>query len=108
MSVERILEKIRKLQRLATSANVNEAALAAERVQELLIRHELSLAERPRVVVVNKADRLPETERNRLARELGAVVVSAQDPGSLPPLRQAIADALDRARPVTSWASPSG
>ena len=68
----------------------------------------LSLAERPRVVVVNKADRLPETERNRLARELGAVVVSAQDPGSLPPLRQAIADALDRARPVTSWASPSG
>ena len=70
------------------------------------ILHELSLAERPRVVVVNKGDRLPEMERMRLARELGAVVVSAQDPDSLPPLRQAIADALDRARPVTSWASP--
>jgi GTP-binding protein HflX len=72
------------------------------------ILHELELAERPRIIVVNKADRMSDPEKHRLARELRAVVVSAQDPASLPPLRQAIANALDQARPATFSASPSG
>lgn len=41
--LERIIEKIRKLQALAGSANVHEAALAATRVQEILFRYELDL-----------------------------------------------------------------
>jgi GTPase len=71
---------------------------------------ELELGERPRITVVNKADLLAEPERLRLARELRAVVVSARDPSTLPALRQAIAEALDRTRPAaatTSSASPS-
>ncbi|MBI2569231.1 MAG: DUF2786 domain-containing protein [Candidatus Schekmanbacteria bacterium] len=38
-----IVAKIRKLQALAGSANVHEAALAAERMHELLLRYNLSL-----------------------------------------------------------------
>jgi GTP-binding protein HflX len=57
---------------------------------------DLGLGERPRLLVLNKADRLPRVEAERLARALGAVAVSALDPATLPPLRAAIRDALVR------------
>ena len=38
-----VLERIRKLQRLARSANEHEAALAAAKMQELLFKHNLSV-----------------------------------------------------------------
>lgn len=42
---EKLLDKIRKLLRLAKSANEHEAALAAQRAQELLSKHNLSVHE---------------------------------------------------------------
>jgi GTP-binding protein HflX len=77
---------------------------------------ELGLGERPRLVVMNKADRLPAAEAVRLAREHGAVAVSALNVETLPPLRAAIRSELERARPdssrgrprATSAASPEG
>ena len=38
---ERLLERVRKLLALSTSPNVHEAALAAARAQELIVRHRL-------------------------------------------------------------------
>jgi len=51
---------------------------------------ELGIGERPRVLVLNKIDRLAPAEATRLARELGAVPVSAIEPATLGKLRDAI------------------
>ncbi len=42
--IDRIVERIKKLLALATSQNPHEAALAAAKAQELLFRHNLSMA----------------------------------------------------------------
>jgi hypothetical protein len=42
---EKILDRIQKLLALATSDNVNEAAAAASKAQELMTRHQLELAD---------------------------------------------------------------
>lgn len=44
MTIENVLDKVRKLLRLSTSSNANEAALAAAKAQELIDRHNLSAA----------------------------------------------------------------
>jgi len=45
MVEEKVIDLIAKLLRLSTSSNEHEAALAASRAQELLIKHNLSMAE---------------------------------------------------------------
>ncbi len=42
--IDRVVERIKKLLALTTSENPNEAALAASKAQELLFRHNLSMA----------------------------------------------------------------
>jgi hypothetical protein len=42
MTIENVAEKVRKLLRLATSSNVNEAALAAAKAQQLIDEHNLT------------------------------------------------------------------
>ncbi len=42
--IDRVVERIKKLLALTTSQNPNEAALAASKAQELLFRHNLSMA----------------------------------------------------------------
>lgn len=44
MSDEKIIDKIRKLMKLATSANEHEAALAAAHATELMLKHEIDQA----------------------------------------------------------------
>jgi GTPase len=61
---------------------------------------ELGLAEKPRLLVFNKADLVDREAGRRLARDHDAIVVSAHDPATLGPLRAAIRSHL------TSWASP--
>jgi GTP-binding protein HflX len=51
---------------------------------------DLGLGERPRLLVFNKADLLQPADAARLAREHGAVPVSAHDARTLPALREAI------------------
>ncbi len=65
---------------------------------------DLGLGERPRLLVLNKADLLEPAVVARLAREHRAVAVSAQDPDTLPRLRAAIRAEL-RAE-VSASASP--
>jgi hypothetical protein len=55
METEGIIERIRKLLRLAQSDNEHEAALAASRAAEMLERHNLDLA------IVEAAGKAPET-----------------------------------------------
>jgi GTP-binding protein HflX len=64
-----------------------------EQVEAIL--EELGLADKPRLLVFNKADLLPELKRRdplaymkvrQVARRLGAITVSARDTGSLAPL----------------------
>ena len=43
MDQDRIIERIRKLLRLSQSANPHEAALAAERVQQMLSEYNLTM-----------------------------------------------------------------
>ncbi|MDQ6805140.1 MAG: DUF2786 domain-containing protein [Actinomycetota bacterium] len=45
MSTENVIERVRKLLALAGSSNEHEAALAAEKAQELMLRHGLGLAQ---------------------------------------------------------------
>jgi GTP-binding protein HflX len=70
------------------------------------ILSELGLAERPRLLVFNKADLVGSAEAERLAREHGGVAVAATAPATLAPLLEAIRAELWRA--ATSLASPSG
>src|SRR3712207_287418 len=42
--IDRVVERIKKLLALTSSQNPNEAALAASKAQELLFRHNLSMA----------------------------------------------------------------
>jgi hypothetical protein len=42
---ETLIEKVRKLLALAESPNENEAALAAEKAQELMLRHGIDMAQ---------------------------------------------------------------
>src|SRR6266545_1459161 len=56
---------------------------------------ELGLGERPRLLVLNKAD-LVRAQAAALRREHDALLVSAHDPSTLPPLRAAIAAELAR------------
>ena len=53
---------------------------------------DLGLGERPRIVVLNKVDRLPPVEREQVVRQNGAVAaaVSALQPETFAPLRAAI------------------
>jgi GTP-binding protein HflX len=57
------------------------------------ILRDLGLAEKPRIAVWNKIDRLPEAEQEHLLRE-GGFLVSALDRGSFGPLLAGIARAL--------------
>jgi GTP-binding protein HflX len=59
------------------------------------ILEELGLAEKPRVLVFNKIDRVPPAEAARLARG-GAVAISAQRPDTLGPLLEVIEQHLWR------------
>jgi len=71
---------------------------------------ELGLGERPRILVMNKIDRMPRADAERVAREHGAVAVSALDPKGFAPLREAIRAELWRSSGparATSAASPS-
>ena len=72
---------------------------------------DLGLAEKPRVLVYNKADKLDAADAKRDAAAHGALSVSARDRESLRPLLATIEDALwregrDQPRPATSSASP--
>jgi GTP-binding protein HflX len=58
------------------------------------ILRDLELDGKPRLLVFNKADRLDPAEAAALAREHRAPVVSAADPSTLGPLREAIQAAL--------------
>jgi GTP-binding protein HflX len=55
---------------------------------------ELGLGERPRLLVMNKIDRLSPEDAARLSREHGAVAVSAHDARTLPRLKEVIRDEL--------------
>jgi GTPase len=55
---------------------------------------ELGLGERPRILVFNKIDLLGPGEGTRLARDHGAVALSAVAPATLPPLLQLVEDEL--------------
>jgi GTP-binding protein HflX len=62
-----------------------------EHIQAVIrILTDLGLGERPRLLVFNKSDLLAPAEAARLAREHGAVPVSAHDARTLPALRDAI------------------
>ncbi len=65
---------------------------------------ELGLGERPRLLVFNKSDLLSPDDAARLAREHGAVAVSAHDARTLPALREAIRAELWRHQPSISSA----
>jgi len=69
---------------------------------------DLGLGERARLLVFNKSDLLTPIEAARLAREHGAVAVSAHDARTLPALREAIRGELWRnaERAATASASP--
>jgi GTP-binding protein HflX len=72
---------------------------------------ELGAHEVPVLQVFNKADALPEEEREGLGARLaeiapGALVVSAQDPGGLEPLRQALLAAVLASQPVATVRVP--
>lgn len=45
MNTTKLIEKIQKLHALSASSNIHEAALAASKMQDLLIKHNLTLAE---------------------------------------------------------------
>src|SRR6266849_6358620 len=45
MSIDKIIERIQKLNKLATSSNVNEAAAAAAMAQRLMTEHRISEAQ---------------------------------------------------------------
>ncbi len=70
-------------------------------VEHLL--HELDLHRVARVMVMNKCDRLRPAEADALERRARALCVSAVRLDTLPPLRRAIADALD-VRPPSAHA----
>lgn len=59
-----------------------------ESVERIL--EELGLAEKKRVTVLNKIDRLPRGEVENLVRRYGAVAVAALDPSTFAPLLRAI------------------
>ena len=68
----------------------------------LRILEDLGLAEKPRLLVWNKGDLVSRQDGARTVADHGGLLVSAQDPAALTPLRQAI-----RLR-LTSADSPSG
>jgi GTPase len=70
---------------------------------------ELALAEKPRVIVGNKSDRLGRAEAARRADALGAVPVSALDRATLTPLLGAIEHELwkERGESVSVRAEPA-
>jgi len=45
MADDKVINKIQKLLALATSDNVNEAAVTAARAQELMTKHQLEMAD---------------------------------------------------------------
>jgi hypothetical protein len=68
MSAMNIVEKIKKLLALSESSNANEAALAAQRAQELMVKYaidEAALAPAERVVEAIESERI-QTDYNRI------------------------------------------
>ncbi len=66
-------------------------AQASQHIDSVLrILDDLGLAEKPRLLVWNKADLAPAGDIERLVREHGGVVVSARAPDTLGPLREAV------------------
>lgn len=55
---------------------------------------ELSLTHIPRLLVLNKSDRVASTQRDALARRLSGIAISALNAASLPPLLEAIDEHL--------------
>jgi GTP-binding protein HflX len=68
---------------------------------------ELGLAEKPRILVYNKSDKLPPGEGRRRAAAAGAIAISARDPSSFAPLLAAIERGLWREGHGASFATPS-
>ena len=67
---------------------------------------DLELADRPRLAVFNKIDRLPPEERASFQLPAGAVAVSANDPNTLRPLLDAISLLYPTLRPQRLELSP--
>lgn len=70
MSEEKIIDKIRKLMTLANSANEHEAALAAARATELMLKHEIEEAQ---LAVTEGAEVIEEVESQSID-ETGSIV----------------------------------
>jgi GTP-binding protein HflX len=80
-----------------------------QQVQSVVrILGDLGLAETPRLLVLNKTDLVSPEEQRRLAHELGAIPVSAQDAATLPPLRAAVEEQLWRNATPSPRAAISG
>jgi predicted amidohydrolase len=90
---ETLIEKVRKLLALAESPNENEAALAAEKAQELMLRHGIDMAQ---VAAASgkstigaeegktrgKVDPWRRTLAHHVAKSMGGRIVYANDYGS--------------------------
>jgi hypothetical protein len=88
-----LVEKVRKLLALADSPNENEAALAAEKAQELMLRHGISMAQvaqasgKDKVLSVDEAQSRGKTTPWRthlasyVARSMGGKIVYSNDYG---------------------------
>lgn len=76
---EKVIDKIRKLLALATSSNENEAALAAAKAQDLLLKHNLDMAriERAAQAKPDPYMRVDEDEYNRANWEIDLAVAVA-------------------------------
>ena len=70
MSEEKIIDKIRKLMTLANSANEHEAALAAARATELMLKHEIAEAQ---LATEEGAEVVEEVERESID-ESGSII----------------------------------
>ena len=68
MDQGRIIERIRKLLRLSESANPHEAALAAQRVQQMLSEHNLTMESIGRDAETDKARQVNRKTRKELEK----------------------------------------
>lgn len=90
--MDTLIEKVRKLLALADSPNENEAALAAEKAQELMLRHGISMAQvastgKDNIIGVDEATSDGKTTpwrvslANSIAQSMGGRVVYSNDYG---------------------------
>ncbi len=94
------LEELRDADMLLHLVDASAANIERQIAAVVTILDELNLAHLPRILVLNKCDRLMPQEAQALCRRYGAVGISALDPTTLRPLMACLEKQLALVRPI--------